>query len=500
VPLRYCLEEIGSFMNGQRVVDLRFKLALFGPAALVIVAAGFCGCGRNTTSSRAAKPLEPSVKVLTVRRMDLPIIVKPTGTTKALNEVLIRARVKGFLKEKGERFTEGANVQPGDLLLVIEEDQFKVRVAQARGKYDAARADLAKAKQSKARETATAQLEFDEAQDELARVEERRESSLLARNASSRENFDRVQASRKKSDAQVKISEANLLQAQADYGVDIQAAQANVEKAQADLKEAEIELGYCRMVSPIKGRIGELQIKPGNLVGQGGSSDVDLVKIEQLDPMGFEWRVPARYLPAITQLVKSNLKVNLHIRGRPAHPYQGTVFFVDNTVDPTTSTVLVKAEVPNPDETILPGEYVELEINIGDYAGALVVPDQAMLEEGQEGARVLVVDAQNKVASARVVPLGLVQGLRALEPGKSQLQEGQKVIVEGVPLVRPGQTVRVESEEAEIESYRRPEPESPEADELDSPIIRLRGGESPAEKAKPADGKSTSGKAGAPNR
>ncbi|HKI17496.1 MAG TPA: hypothetical protein VKA15_06435, partial [Isosphaeraceae bacterium] len=202
----------------------------------------------------------------------------------------------------------------------------------------------------------------------------------------------------------------------------------------------------------------------------------------------------ARYLPSITQLIKGGLSVNLHIQGRPAHPYQGTVFFVNNIVDPTTSTVMVKAKVPNPDESVLPGEYVQLEMNIGDYAGALVVPEAAVLEEGQEGARVLVVDEQKKVASARVAPLDLVQGLRVLEPGKSELQEGQKVIVEGIPLVRPGQVVEVEAKEAEIEAYRRPEPGSPDVEVFDSPIIRLRGRASPPDSAKPADRAPPAGK------
>lgn len=462
-------------MNGHVISAFAFwsKLAFLGPVALATVAVALAGCRRESTSSQPPGPPLASVVVLTVHKMNLPLIAKPTGTTKALSEVVIRARVKGFLKEKF--FREGQNVQKGELLLVIEEDQFKVRVEQAKAKRDIALAELDKAKQSKAREAATAQLDLDQASAELARVEERRESLLLSRNATSRENFDRQQASRKKSEAQVKVSEANLLQARSDYDVDIQAAQANLEKAQADLREAEIELGYCRMVSPIKGRIGDLKIKLGNLVGQGGTNAVDLVTVEQLDPMAVEMRVPARYLPSVTHLVKSGLKVGLRVQGRRAHPYQGTVIFLDNAVDSTTSTVLVKAEVPNPEEIVLPGEYVQLEMNVGDYVGALVVPEKAVLEEGQEGARVLVVDSQNKVASARVAPLDVVEGLRVLDPGKSQLQEGQKVVVEGVPLVRPGETVRVEADEAQIDSYRRTETESRESEDLDNPLIRLRG-------------------------
>ncbi len=474
-------------MKGQCGLNLRLKLTLLGSVALAIIALGLGGCGNDQRASRAGGPLVPKVVVLTVRKMDVPIIAKTTGTTRALNEVLVRARVKGFLKEKSERFKEGANVKQGDLLLVIDEDQFKVRVDQAKAMFDVAQADLAKAKQSKAREVATAQLELDQAQAELARVEERRESNLFARSATSRENLDQKSANRKKSDAQVKVDEANLLQAKSDYTVNISAAEANVAKAKADLTEAEIELGYCRMVSPINGRIGELKIKLGNLVGQGGASDVNLVTVEQLNPMGVEMRVAGRFLPLLTQLIKGDLTVRLHIPGRPRHPYQGKVFFLDNTVDPTTSTVLVKAEVPNPDESVLPGEYAKLEMNIGDYAGALVVPEQAMLEEGQEGARVMVVDDKKRVVTARVEPLDLFQGLRVLEPGKSELQEGQKVIVEGIPLVRPGDIVEVETKEAELEAYRRPEPESSDVGALDSPIIRLRGAESQSDKAKPAE-------------
>ncbi len=490
--LFHVLDEIGSLKKGLCVLDSRFKLTLVGSIALGIVTLGLDGCGRHRTASRAGGPLVPKVVVLTVRKMDVPIIVKVPGTTKALNEVAIRARVKGFLKEK--HFEEGKNVKENDPLLTIEEDQFKVRVDQAKAKLDSAQAELMKAKHSMAREAATAQGELDSAQAELARVEERRESLLLARNATSRENFERTQASRKKSDAQVKVDEANLLQANSDFEVNIAAAQAEVEKAKADLKEAEIELSYCRMVSPINGRIGELQIKLGNLVGQGGANDVTLVTIEQLDPMGVEMRVAARYLPAITRLIRGGLDAKLHVQGRRGYSYQGKVFFLDNTVDPTTSTVLVKAKVSNTDETVLPGEYVQLEMNIGEYAGALVVPEKAILEEGQEGARVLVIGAENKVASARVEPLALVQGLRVLEPGKSQLQEGQKVIVEGIPLVRPGEIVEVETKEAEIEAYRRLEPESPDVEALDSPIIRLRGGESPPDSAKPADRAPPAGK------
>ena len=142
---------------------------------------------------------------------------------------------------------------------------------------------------------------------------------------------------------------------------------------------------------------------------------------------------------------------------------------MDNTVDPTTSTVLVKAEVPNPDQTLLPGEYVKVELNIGDYAGVVVVPDRAVVE-AQEGSRVLVVDAQNKVQVAIVKSLDTYQGLLVLESG---LTEGQKVIVKGIQLVRPGQTV--EPEEVELKADARAELMDEAPDPLTSPLVRIRG-------------------------
>src|SRR5208283_2428974 len=138
-----------------------------------------------------------------------------------------------------------------------------------------------------------------------------------------------------------------------------------------------------------------------------------------------------------TKLVKTGLEVSLRVQGQRLHPHKGKIIFVDNTVDPSTSTVLVKAEVPNPEQTLLPGEYVKVDINLGDYAGGIVVPSEAVVE-AQEGARVQVVDDQNKVQVAIVKPLDTYQGLVVLESG---LKDGEKVIVKGIQLVRPGQTV-----------------------------------------------------------
>lgn len=140
-------------------------------------------------------------------------------------------------------------------------------------------------------------------------------------------------------------------QSLADYDINILSAQAKIEQARADLRSAEIDLSYCRMTAPIRGRIGQLQVKLGNLVGSATSSgdSTSLVTVQQLDPMGVDLRPPSRYLPIITRLVKQGLEIKLRVEGQRDHPYTGKITFLDNTVDATTSTVLVKAEVPNPE-------------------------------------------------------------------------------------------------------------------------------------------------------
>src|SRR5262249_13270558 len=153
---------------------------------------------------------------------------------------------------------------------------------------------------------------------------------------------------------------------------------------------------------PITGRIGELKVKVGNLVGDGQATE--LVTIQQLDPMGIDLRPAARYLPNANVLVPRGLPFKIVVEGDRPHPHVGKAIFIDNTVDTTTSTFLVRAEAPNPDRSLLPGQYVKAEVKVGEYAGAVVVPEQAVAE-GQEGARVFVADAQNKVQAVNVKPL-----------------------------------------------------------------------------------------------
>ncbi|WP_406694188.1 efflux RND transporter periplasmic adaptor subunit [Singulisphaera sp. Ch08] len=427
-------------MNLDNSLPARPILRMAG--GLVVLAAALSVAGCKKPEVQAAPP-PPMVGIIKSSRMNVPILATPNGTTRALEEVVVRARVRGFLTER--HFEEGSHVKKGQLLLVIDEQSYKIALLMSRAKLDEAEAALKKAESSKGREVAAAQLALDEAQLTLSMIEERRARALHTRSAGSAEDVDKAQADRKKFDAQVEADRANLEQARADYEVGILAAKAQVEAAKASVRDAEINLGYCRMYATIDGRIGEAKVKVGNLVGPDatGGSFSDLATIHQLDPMGIEIRTSSRYLKRATQLINEGLAIRLFhagFEGDDEHPHEGTCFFIDNAIDETTSTFLVKARIPNPEGTLLPGEYAKLEMVVDRIQDAVVVPESAVMET-EAGPVVYVVDDESKVAIQRVKAAQSYQGMRILTQG---LDAGVPVILQGLQLVRPGMPVKAE--------------------------------------------------------
>ncbi len=415
------------------------RLAGLSVAATALLA--MAGCQKPAAH---AEPPPPVVGIVESRRMSVPVLVTPNGTTRALEDVAIRARVRGFLSER--HFAEGSFVKKGQLLLVIEEEPYEVALQSAQARLAEATAALKKAEDTKVREVASAQLELDRAQLLLAQIQERRTRALVARNAGSAEELDQREADRKKWEAQLEADRANLEQAKTDYEVGIASAKALVEAAKAQVRDAELNLGYCRMYAPIDGRIGEAKVKVGNLVGPeatGGGAFTELATIQQLDPIGVDVRLSSRDLDRTRELIAQGLAVQLTRPGSggdQGHPYEGTCYFIDNVVDETTSTFLAKATIPNPGGILLPGEYVKLRMVVDHLEDAVVVPSMAVMET-DAGPVVYVVDREGKVAIQRVGAAQTHEGLRVITEG---LEAGVPVIVEGLQMIRPGIPVRAE--------------------------------------------------------
>ncbi len=402
----------------------------------ILIALGAIAGGCAPKSAARRDPPSPLVVVVKAEVRDVPIVATSNATTSAASQVTITARVRGFLKEAN--FKEGSDVKVGQLLFVIDEEPFQVQVAQAKAKLAEAEAAMMKAEQSKAREIATAKVALDQAAMMLAKVEEQRTASLFSRNAAAKGDVDSSLANRLKAEAQVDADRASLDQAGADYRTDILSAKATVAMARASLRDSEINLGYCRMSAPIDGRIGEKLIKVGNLVGSG--NDNALATIQQLDPMGINLQVSSRYLPKATQLVGEGMTMTINVGGDRPHEFPAKSTFIDNRIDTTTSTFLMKAITPNPNKTLLPGEYSRVEMVIGEHKGAVVVPEKALVET-QAGPTVYIVDDAGKAAPKPVTVAETYRGVTVIESG---LVGGQRVICEGLQLIRPGLTVKAE--------------------------------------------------------
>lgn len=403
---------------------------------------GVSGCQKPAAPP---PPPTPTVGVVESRRMSVPIEVEPNGTTRSPEQVTIRARVRGFLTER--HFKEGATVKKGDLLFVIDEEPYQIALQSARARLAEAEATLHKAEVSREREVSAATLELDQAQFQLAQIQERRNRALVARNAGSAEDVDKTEAERKRWESQVDADRAHLEQAKADYAVGIAAAQAQISAAKAAVRDAELNLSYCRMTAPIDGRIGEARVDVGNLVGPespvGGAGYSELATIQQLDPIDVDMRLSSRDLERITELMQNGLPVHL-IRPSPTgpkeHPFEGKAYFIDNMVDETTSTFLAKAALPNPGGKLLPGEYVKVKMTIDRLEDVVVVPAPSVVES-DTGTIVHVVDKDGKVAIQKVVAGLTYNGMRVISKG---LDPGVPVIVEGLQMIRPGLPVKTE--------------------------------------------------------
>ena len=410
-----------------------------GRVALLALSGLLVGCG---SENAYVEPPPPEVIVATPTRRAVTDFIEYTGTAQAYEQVELRARVKGFLKEL--KFKDGDFVKAGQLLFVIDEEPFRVRLEQARAKEQEAEAALAKSEKSKAREIAQAQLDLTLSQQNLARIEAQRARALMARNAGSREDLDRAEASLSRWDAQVLADQAALEQAQADFDLNILSARSSLGVARAEVRNAEIDLGYCRVVAPIDGLINARHFDVGNYVGDG-QSDV-LAKVVRIDPI-YAYISPSesdlthvRSLAAkagAANVREAAIPMEMGLGDESGYPHVGVLDYADPTVDVGTGTGRLRGSFPNAEGVIAPGLFVRVRIPLRTRDDALLVPDRAVGSD-QGGAFVLVVGEGDKVERRSVQTGADVGDGRVIESG---VNPDDRVVVEGLLRARPGLTV-----------------------------------------------------------
>lgn len=426
-------------MNTRHKQTLSISAAAAFTAAAVLVI-GACGGTKTPTSAVAVPP--PSVIVAVVDQKTVPIYSEFVGQTKAEETVELRARVEGVLKKV--HFKEGSAVRKGQLLFTIDKAPFEATLQSARAILSKAVADLAQARQRT--DVLQAQAELIDAQAVLSKTEQdlKRMRPLAAEKAVTELELDAAIAAEKSARATVDAKQANLTNLEAAVKYTIERAQAEVSAAKARVTQAELDLSYCSIYSPINGTIGFLEVDEGNLVGRGDAtllatvslsnpllvnfnlSEVDFLKITHPDNTG---RRPS---DADFQLILSDESI---------HSSPGVFRVVDRTVDPETGTMKVEASFPNPRGILRPGQFARVRVPIAEKENAILVPQRA-IQELQGAKTVMVVDAQNKV-QLRTIKVGdrsenyliVLEGLSA----------GERVIVEGMQKARPGSEVRPSS-------------------------------------------------------
>ncbi|MDG2021945.1 MAG: efflux RND transporter periplasmic adaptor subunit [Phycisphaerales bacterium] len=352
-------------------------------AAMLTVA--FAGCERPTTKPSVRPPIKADA--IAAERRDVPDVRRYPGTTQAVRQVMIVARVTGYLDAR--HFKEGTMVAAGDLLFTIEQAPFEAAVSSARGRFDEAVAKAA-----------------------YARIEFERNEPLGASGAISASEWDEIIAA---------TAEAEGL----------------LEAAAGELEVARINLSYTVITAPFAGRIGRRFVDVGNLVGPG--SNENLAELVTVDPMRIVFDPPARdaaaFLAAWTQ---GSVPVTVTADRGAAGPesLKGEIDLVNNTVDASTSTFLTRAEFPNPAGDILPGTYASVAVRLGMFRDQVVVPDAAIFKDTQY---TFVWTIENGKARRDNVTVGVLwNGLRVVEgidPGttvviagdSTELKEGAEV-------------------------------------------------------------------------
>jgi membrane fusion protein, multidrug efflux system len=355
------------------------------------------------------------VSAVKVTKTDLPIDIQAVGTVEASSTVTVKSQVSGTLMRVFLR--EGDFVKKGDELFKVDARTYEAQLTQAQANLAKDEAALGQMEANLAREIAGQKY----AQSEAARY-----SSLLEKHLVSKEQTEQMNASADAAAAAVRADQAA-----------IQSARATMDASRATVANARVMLSYTEIQSPLNGRSGNLAIKEGNVIGP----NTELMTINQIEPIYVTFSIPEVQLSS----VKIGQSVIATQQNSASSQENGQLFFIDNSVDPTTGTIRIKAVFPNRDHKLWPGQFVRVVLRLGIQHGALVIPSQAM-QTGQDGSFVFVVKQDQKVESRPIVPGMRVDGQMAIDKG---LAEGETVVTEGQLRLAPDARVQIRSNPAQ---------------------------------------------------
>ena len=390
------------------------------PAGLILAGVLVSGCASKTAPPPAG-PVE--VATVTLRPEKIVLTTELPGRTSAYLVAEIRPQVNGLLHKR--LFEEGANIHEGDLLYQIDPSPYQAAYDQAKAALVTAQANVG---------TAEANVVMVEANLPAIRSRAERLKELAAIRAVGQQDYDDATAALRQAEANLEVTRTA-----------VQASRSAVEVSRTAVESARINLSYTPIKAPISGRIGRSDITVGAMVT--AYQPVPLAIIQQLDPIYVDVTQASADLLRLRRALESgNLKnglgrrkVQLLLEDSTPYPMSGTLQFQDVTVDPTTGSVTLRIVFANPKQVLLPGMFVRAVVEEGADEQALLIPQQGVSRDPKGNPIALVVNAAGKV-EARAIVLDRAIGDKWLVT--KGLIPGDRLIVEGIEKVRPGNSVR----------------------------------------------------------
>jgi multidrug efflux system membrane fusion protein len=346
-------------------------------------------CKKSEPAAQAGRGGAVPVLAGEVVRKDVPLIVKAIGAVHPPASVTIKPQVSGQISQV--HFKEGQELKKGDPLFTIDKRPFDVAFQQAQAALDLAAAQAANA------------------EDQSERYKTLKKTGAVAA-----EQFDQIKTT-------------------------LRTTAAAVKSAEAVVRNAQLQLEYCDIRSPLEGRAGKYLVDAGNVV-QGNQTD--LVVINQIDPIEVTFAVAERYLGEIRRYTsEGQLKVVAVPDGKELRPVEGQLVFVDNAVKAATGTIELKGLFANNPKVLWPGQFVEVELWLTTDRDAVVVPAGAV-QTGQDGQFVYVVKPDQTVEARKIVLARVAENDAVIREG---LKGGEKIVLDGQSRLGPGSKVEVKS-------------------------------------------------------
>jgi len=360
-------------------------------ALIVLAGAGYGGWrwyGHKDPPAQASAPSAVPVEAVAAAVMDIPIVLMGLGSVQAFNTVTVSSRVDGQIQQIA--FQEGQMVKEGDLLAQIDPRPFQAALDQAKAKKIQDEAQLASA------------------QADLGRT-----NQLAARDFASKQQLDTQQAS-------------------------VGGLTAQIAADQAAIDNAQTQLGYTTIRSPLSGRAGFRLVDQGNIVRASDTGGI--VQIAQLEPVSVVFTSPESEVPGINRAMAAGApKVTALSSNGKEVLAEGTLTLVNNQVDSASGTIRLKAVFDNKDHALWPGQSVETRLHVSTLSGVVAVPDTAV-QRGPQGLFAYVVKPDSTV-EVRPLKVGPITGGHAVV--ENGIEAGETVVTAGHYRLKPGQKVEV---------------------------------------------------------